>query len=327
MRFNQRTSVFASVLAVLAVSGTANASPSLDIRTPPVVQFGGPSGPAIDPTSTQGQWFLNNNGLEEVRPYEFHDNITGSGGGPNNSDAIYGRLLQVNFVPGTNVLAGYRIRASITNNTPNIQGNWARERNRHQEMIFQDNAPYVGTMFDVKLTSHWSDDGILGNFLPSAANIASSTPAPGGTGDANTIAVNYDSLGWYSYANTAPTGGGSYQVPAWDFGNIAVGQTVTRDLDFTMSTPFNLNAAQFGFIQQLLSTGQDLFINRTRDIKIGQYIQDDPIFFGITDTGAAYPFGGVNNPFGNVSVFHNVPSPGALALLGLGGLVAGRRRR
>ncbi|MDX2147025.1 MAG: hypothetical protein SFZ23_05835 [Planctomycetota bacterium] len=316
----------AAPCAVLAfAASTALASPSLRITTPPVVQLAGPSGPAIDPTSSQGQWFLNNNGLEEVRPNEFHDNIAGNGGGPNNSRAILGQLVSFATIPGTTLLTGYQIRASITNNTPNSSGAWERMRNRHQESVQQDQR-YIGDMFDVKLTTHFADDGILGNFTPGLADIPSSIPAPGGSGDANVYAVNHDQLAWYSFAPN-PAGGGSYQVPTWDFGTILVGQTVSRLLDFHTHAPIALSAADLANLNQLVASGTDLFINRTRDLKIGQYVQDDPVLLNITDTGIAYPNGGLQNPYGNVSVFHNIPAPGALVLGGVGSLLAARRRR
>jgi hypothetical protein len=330
--FTHRHAVLsASALALL--SGSAFASPALDIRVPPVIS-NFPSGPSFDPSSAQGQWFLPISGANpEVRTHELYDNIAGDGGGPNNYLAIRGRVI--NFLPGpAGTIGGYVIRASITNNTPSIQGPWAPGRNLHQENLFTGQ-PYVGTMYSVKLTTHWADDGILGNFQSGGPNLTSpGTPLP--TGEANTYAVNYDQLGWYSWApgspNTqpAPTGpgqpNGDFQVPTFDFGDIQVGQTVTRDLQFNFYNPVNLSQINTDIVN-----APDIFINRSRDLKIGAYFQADPVLNFITDPGTAYPFGGLPGSavavYGNVSVFFNVPTPGAGVLVGLGGVLALRRRR
>ncbi|MBY0455941.1 MAG: hypothetical protein K2V38_01240, partial [Gemmataceae bacterium] len=169
--FTRRRAVL-SAFALTLIAGTASASPALDIRVGPVNSTL-PAGPTFDPNATQGQWFLPVSGANpEVRTHEFYDNIAGSGGGPNNNLAIRGRVL--NFLPGpAGTIGGYTIRASITNNTPQVQGPWAPGRNLHKEDLFQTQIPYVGTMYDVKLTTHFADDGILGNFLPGGPNLTS----------------------------------------------------------------------------------------------------------------------------------------------------------
>ncbi len=322
--FTRRHAVLsASALALL--SGSALASPALDIRVGPVISAF-PAGPTFDPSSSQGQWFLPNSGANpEVRTHELYDNIAGDGGGPNNHLAIRGRVL--NFLPGpAGTIGGYVIRASITNNTPSIQGQWAPGRNMHNENLFTGQ-PYVGTMYNVKLTTHWADDGILGNFQPGGPNLPSpGSPVP--TGEANAYAVNYDQLGWYSHPFGSPNGAppGSFQVPTFDFGDIQIGQTVNRDLQFNFYTP-----VPAGAINTQIVSVPDIFIARSRDLKIGAYFQADPVLNFITDPGTAYPFGGLPGSagaeYGNVSVFFNVPTPGAGVLVGLGGVLALRRRR
>jgi hypothetical protein len=324
---NARLTTSIPLAALLALTGSTLASPALDIRVPPVAGNG--AGPGFDPNATQGQWFLRTNGLAEVRTHEFYDNIPGFGGGGLGSLAIQGQLLQL--IPGApGFVSGYVMRVRITNNTPQVGGGWLPGRNLHQEFLPAPSIPYIGKMFDVKLTTHWADDGIPGNFNPTFPNVPSINQAgvpPTSQGEANTYAVNYDQLGWYCYdPNTPGTPPGSFQVPTWDFGDIDVGQSATRDLTF-------------GFYQQLpaalfnasLFNIPDFLIGRTNDLKIGAYYQADPILNGIFDTGAPYPFGGLPGSmtaeYGNVSVFFNIPSPGALALLGLGGVLTTRRRR
>lgn len=328
MKTNLNTLTTRTLLAaagLLTLATAAVASPALNIQAPPVANG---NGPPFDPTGTQGQWFsrLTTAGttVYENRTHEFYDNIAGDGGGPNNALAIRGALLAI--IPGApGFAAGYTIRASITNNTPAIQGQWQAGRNMHQEFLPVPNNPYVGPMYDVKLTTHWADDGIQGNFNAGGPNLPSINPF-GPTGESNSYAINYDQLGWYSFPQgSAANPPGAFQVPTYDFGNILVGQTVTRDISFGFYNPVPINA-----ISTLLF-GQDLLIARTNDLKIGAYFQADPVLNGITDPGTAYPFGGlpgtVGAEYGNSSVFFNIPTPGAAALLGLGGLAAARRRR
>lgn len=323
-----RRAVTAAVVMLLGAAGAALASPALNIQAPPVVNG---VGPPFDPTGSMGQWFQRTTTagtvVQESRAYEFYDNIAGDGGGAPNHLAIRGGLLAI--IPGApGFAAGYTMRASITNNTPAVQGGFQSGRNMHQEFLPAPQPFYVGPMQDVKLTLHWADDGIMGNFNAGGANLPSpnSAPAPAAFGESNTYAINYDQLGWYSFpVGSAASPPGAFQVPTYDFGNIAVGQTVTRDISF-------------GFYQQipinLISTllvGQDLLIARSNDLKIGAYFQPDPVLNSIVDNGSAYPFGGLPGAMGfdlgNASVFFSIPTPGAAALMGLGALAAARRRR
>ena len=197
--------------------------------------------------------------------------------------------------------------ASITNDLGTEVGVPRLGTNRHEEQNVP--APYVGPMANTVLTIHWADDGIAGNFVPGGPNIGP---------ESNTFAVNHDELVWYSY----PTFG-AFQVPAWDFGFIGLGQIVVRTLDFGIYAPVPVSSINPP------STNADLLIARTNDLKIGQYFQSDPIMMGIIDPGTPYPIGGFlpsTNDFANSSVFF-IPTPGALALLLVGGAAAARRQR
>ncbi len=321
--------VFVSLTAFSVFAGLAHAAPSWDIRKPPVV---GPpnTGPVIDAPASQGQWFrprLPTGGLgePEVRSHEFYDNVrqgvTGAafGGGTASSAAIEGLFAGYTTAPG-GLATGYSIRATIRNDTGSELGVPEFGTNSHEEFRQGTSPEYVGTLFAAKLTTHWADDGVLGNFtLASPANFASPNAAQqGAPGESGTFAVGYDQLAWYSFTQT-----GAYQVPTWDFGDIPVGGSVTRTLTFSFYDVVPLTALP------QIPTGQDLFINRTTDLKIGKYFVADPVRSAIFDTGAPYPSGDISpgSLLGNVSVFHNVPAPGAAALLALGGLVGLRRRR
>lgn len=329
-----RTTIVAVAPALLlALAGLAQASPGLDVRSfpaGPILPGNAPAGPAIDPTTQSGQWFLNNNGLEDARTHEFHDNIDGSGGGPINHFAIDGRILNYTFNTSGQI-SGYAMNVRITNNTNAVNGAWAGAANMHGENRLVPWQNDVGTMHNVRFVAHWADDGTPGNFAPSSANVPSSNQpanAPVSPGTSNTFAKNYDALAWYSYTQgQAGTVGGSYQVPTWDFGDIALGATASRIINFSFYEP--LNPAQVPPVASLL--GHDLLIARSNDIKIAQYFQDDPVINSIFDSLTPYPPGGFNpafGPYGNSSVFYDqIPSPGTAALALMGGMLATRRRR
>lgn len=316
---------------VLALCGTSLASPGLDVRsvgTGPIVPGGALAGPPIDPSTQNGQWFLLNSGLEDYSTHEFHDNIDGFGGGPINQLAIEG--VFAGYTPGPNgLIGGYNMSVSITNNTPNVNGPWANGANMHGEDRLAPVQPYVGTLYNVRFSAHWADDGNPGNFVVGGANLPSSTPTTGSAspGTSNTIGLNYDSLAWYSYTAQNPGGPqGSYQVPTWDFGNIPVGQTVTRLLSFHFYDA--LNPTQV--VPPSTFLNQDLLIARTNDIKIASYFQDDPVLNGIFDRPIAYPpasFSPLTSGYGNSSVFFSIPTPGTAMLTLMCGLASLRRRR
>lgn len=332
---NRNTFAVVSAAALLAaLSGTSvQASPGLDIRSVgagPVTPGNAPAGPAIDPTTQNGQWFLNNNGLEDFRTHEFHDNIAGSGGGNPDHLAIRGSFA--GYTGGGGFVTGYQLSVSITNNTPNVNGPWASQPNLHGESRLVPSSTYSGTMYGVRFSSHWADDGNPNNFtnvFPSiGSNITAGAAASPGT--SNTIAMNYDSLAWYCYTNgQAGAVGGQYQVPTWDFGDIAVNQTVTRLLTFHF-----YNAVAATAVPPVSSfAGQDLLIARTNDLRIGSYFQDDPAMNGVFDRFFPYPPGSLNPAsltaqYANSSVFFStVPAPGTAAAIGLAGLAVSRRRR
>jgi len=307
------------LISVLVASGTfvalasvVHAAPAWDIRVPPVLGNG--AGPVIDPNATQGQWFLSPSlpgtvPTQSSRPYEFYDNTPGNGGGFAGHLAVQGNFagFQTGIdATGQTVVTGYAVVATITNDLGTGQGTARLGTNSHGENLRTPQG-YVGDMVSTMLTIHWADDGIFGNFNPGGPNVGP---------ESNTFAINNDSLGWYSFTST-----GGYQVPAWDFGTIALGASVTKTLAFGLYAPVPI-----GSINPIIA---DMLIARSNDLKIGQYFQSDPLLAGILDTGAAYPIGGfipTSNDFANSSVFF-IPTPGAAALLMFGAGVATRRRR
>ena len=153
-------------------------------------------------------------------------------------------------------------------------------------------------MNQVVLSTLFADDGIQGNF-------SSASPANVGP-ESNIFAIGYDKLAWYSYPST-----GTYQTPTWDFGNIAVGQSATRVLDFGLYT-----AEDVTDFANLINV--DIFSSKTNltNLKLGSYFS--PL---AADTGAI-------NQQSDVAVFFT-PEPGSLLLLApaLLGLGLARRRK
>ena len=331
---------------LIALTGTAFASPAFDIRTiangGPITPGFAPAGPPSDPAANNGQWFLMNNGLEDYRTHEFHDNIStfngqNWGGGPVGGFGSDHLAVQGTFAGYTTntsgFVTGYNLQVRITNNTPNVNGQAASMPNMHGEDRLTPWPTYAGTMYDVRFTAHWADDGNPFNFIQGGANTPSDNPPtsfPVSAGTSNTYATGYDAVAWYSYDSPPPGAApGSYQVPTWDFGTIAVGATATRLLNFAFYEPMNpaLLPAPGVFL------GHDLCTARSDDVKIGTYFQSDPIVNNFTDRYFPYPGGSFNpltSPFSNSSVFFSdvpVPAPGALAVLGLAGIAGSRRRR
>ena len=340
---NTRITSLISPALLLALTGAALASPAFDVRsvgTGPILPGNAPAGPGVDPTTQNGQWFLMNNGLEDFRTHEFHDNIStfngqNWGGGPVGGFGSDHLAVQGTFAGYTTntsgFVTGYNLQVRITNNTPNVAGQAASMPNSHGEDRLTPWPTYAGTMHDVRFTAHWADDGNPFNYIVGGPNTPSDNPPtsfPVSAGTSNTYASGYDALAWYSF--TAATPGnppGSYQVPTWDFGTIPVGATSTRLLSFSFYEAMNpaLLPAPAVF------AGLDLCTARSDDVKIGTYFQSDPVVNNFTDRYFPYPGGSFNpltSAFSNSSVFFSdVPAPGATLLLAVGGAVTATRRR
>jgi hypothetical protein len=332
-------------LCVASLVAGAGASVGIDVRD---ISGGGPiisqpapftPGPPSDPFAANGQWFrsIGTNGLpiDDFRTHEFHDNIAGSGGGPipgggGGNLAIQG--IFAGWIPGGPGVIGYSMNVSITNNNPAVIGPFAEQSSQHGERRI-GGQPYTGDMLGVRFVSHWASTFSPGQFQVGGPHVPSTITAGGAAnaGTSNTYAANNDATAWYCWTNLNPGGSGhpqgDYQVAAWDFGNISVGQTVTRTLTFMFYN--GLNASMLPTVPST-----DLLIARSNDIRVASFFQDDPVMWGITDTGTAYPNGSSpSNPilfpqgYGNSSVFFNIPTPGAASAAGLLMLAAIRRRR
>lgn len=301
------TAAVSAVLPAFAV-----AAPGLPVTKPPVGPVPSFTGPIQDPHALQGQWFTSGfgTGVESYRTHEFYDNVLGQGGGPASTNAIKG-VAQNLVLSGGNITA-FSILATITNDLPG-DGPWLEQQNSHGELR-TSTSPYPGDMFDVKLSASFAVSN--SSLLP-----------PGNVGPYHVIqpyihALNEDQLAWYCWTpNSQNVPQGNYYVPTWDFGNIPVGATATRVLNFAVDLPgLAPTDPRYVALVESEATGLDLLMNRTTSLKISDWLDTLAL-----DPGTPYPVPASLSS--DVSVFFSVPEPASLALLSLGGLALLRRRR
>jgi hypothetical protein len=313
-------SCFVSILAVGVFACAANAAPSRLITVPPVIKTGNPlTGPLFDPFATNGMWFQDANGVADVRTHEFYDNVPNDGGGPLGSRAIFGAVSALNWGgPGTPLL-GFTVTATITNDLP---GTGPGQPGRNSHLEFHAGGPsFQGTMFDVKMSADFAFPSLTTvppNVLAQiAANAAPYTNPSYGGQSAAILALNEDQTGWYCFNDQT----GGFYVPTWDFGNIAPGASASRTMNFQFGSASGLSPAHPLYPQLIawFTNGSDVLMNRTTDLKIGDWVDVLAL-----DTGAAYPIPAFRS--GNASVFFNVPEPSAAALLAMLPILTMRRR-
>lgn len=314
-----------SILA--ALTAVALAAPSLPITNPPVMP-GPPAGPPTDPVAMQGQWFRSlGSGAVTNRTHEFYDNVREYqglfwGGGVSGSAAIYGVVNSVQYNPLNSNIMAFTILATITNDTPGM-GPWRDGANSHGEALSTPNQ-YAGPLLQTKLTAEFACDP---NKLP-----PSPLTPPYWDQNPRIFAAGHDQLAWYCWSSGVQGQPGDYYVPTWDFGDIQPGQSVTRQLSFTVdgaglppsvvgSGDYRYAAIQGSYVGQM-----DIFFNRTTDLKIADWMETLLIDGGtpyadVPGTPLPPEWWNVETRSGNVSVFHNVvPEPGSLVLC-LGGAV------
>ncbi len=302
--------------AGFVLAATASAGVSLPVTKSPVASGGSPlTGPSEDLFALQGQWFkpTGNRTGNVPRSHEFYDNIAGHGGGAMGSNALRGTWDGWTF-NSQNRVNGFWLEVSISNDNNTTSGNWTEGSNSSNEFRV-DAQPYSGTMFDTLLTLEWVDDGVRNNWT-------------GGGSESTFFASDADYL-----ASITKNGTQSWSVPAWDFGHIEPGETVTKRIHIGMYNTF---------VPSVLippSPDYDLLMARSTGLKISDFFVKNPnvlnAFGGIPtgyDDGQAYPHllpGETDYPAysSNASVFHNIPAPGSLSLGVLAGFTLGRRRR
>ncbi len=280
----------------IAAPISLHAAPSLPITEPPVTSSA-MDGPPVDPWSINGQWFLDVDGTEEYRPYEFHDNIIDHGGGIAQHLAIEGVVVNVQYdaVGGTSIIK-FTVDATIFNDTSTAEGQESDASNSHSESRLTGAQRYIGTLVDTKLTAEFAIGDI--SLLPSQFTGPYREVHP------FIIADNEDQHAWYCWNDqeTQAVGGpGNYYVPTWDFGDIPTGQASTRTLVFSVDPPMDpsLSDPRYNVITNSMEFGEDIFANRTTSLKISTWIDDVAV-----DPGTDYPDEVLRSS--DVSVFHYI---------------------
>jgi dockerin type I repeat protein len=277
---------------------------SLDIRKPvfggevqPTPSYTGPQG--IDDHAEQGQWFFDlASGNTEVRTHEFYDPVheLPDGSYVDGSTAITGVVDQASILwsgaPYASDILGFEIDATVTNNTP-WPYEWADGSNSHNEAL-STRQQYEGTLWQAKLTADFAiDPGIL----PSG-NYPYRDLAP------HIVGNNHTQLAYYCWTEGNPDSEkqefGTFQVPTWDLGDIAQGQSTTVRMKFSVDGPGINNTDPRYFV---ITQGQDVFLNRETSLKVSTWVDDIAL-----DTGQPFP---QEPPLrsSDVSVFHNAEPP------------------
>jgi len=293
-----KTKIFRSMLFIaaffIATSTVLQAAPSLPITKPPVTP-NNLTGPNPDPTSINGQWFLNADG-EEFRTHEFYDNMSGFGGGNKQNLAIEGYVVAVTTNAAGEITA-FDINATIWNDTASSVGSWPDGSNSHGESL-STQSNYVGTLADTKLTAEFAiaDPSLLPNAFGYPAT-------PYRDAFPYITAENEDQRAWYCWNELDPPNGqehGNYYVPTWDFGDIYINQSATRTLNFSVNPAMPLGDPRHSVIMGSYNSGHEVLANRTTSLKISTWIDD----IGRDFPG---PEGMLRNS--DVSVFHDEEEP------------------
>ena len=321
--------VFLASFVTLVVAAPSLPITKLPLTNPPIGPNPSWTGPLVDPHAIQGQWFLDltpqqGTPPEQYRTHEFYDNVPGYGGGTSSYFAIKGVATNVVYAgPYPAPILSFDIVATITNDTPGF-GPMNFFPNAHGETRLTSEQ-YEGTLYDAKLTAEFA--------------IANNAPVPGTSQPPyyQTVpmirAWNHDQLAWYCWtpgSNPDPQLDGNYYVPAWDFGDIPVGQSVSRTLNFTVDggglLPSDL---RYGAIRASELSGYDLFYNRTTDLKIAEWINTILVDGGTPYANDPLAPDWIDSTSGDVSVFHNVPEPATWIMIlcvGVAAMFARNRR-
>jgi len=258
----------------------------------------------------RAQWFkdASTNVVDDAH-YEFYDNAYSGGfpdypwGGQAGSAAVSGYVTDIQYTPNRNII-GFTVRADITNDTYTCM--WVMNGTSGMNYYGQS-APEIPfnlecAMYDVRLTLDFADAGL--------------SPSPYG----QVYAVGYDELAWYHpYMQSEPPQANppyaDYSVPTFRFGNLAPGQSASRSMTFGLWAPLPpkldpLDPSSdpnptYALLEDSKDHQLDIFANRTRSLKIGQYVSS--LF---QDDGSSWP--GIDYLSSDVSVFFDSsPSCGA----------------
>ena len=233
------------IIAIAAVAATAaQAATLLDIRTMPagpVTPGGGPAGPPQDPMTQQGQWFADYaTGGVSARPYEFYDNVLGSGGGFMNHLAIQGVVTNITFGIGPNPpITAFDVQATVTNDLPEI-GPWNAGQNFHGEQLFTGMSIAPTTLYAARLTAEFA--------ITDTANLPALWVMPYMDRQPYIVAANENAAAWYCWTPGTGQQDGFYYVPTWDLGDIPLGQSSSVMMQFTVPAGLPITDSRYGVL-------------------------------------------------------------------------------
>ena len=298
-------------VVALGMMQTGWAAVALDVTKPPVM--GPNTGPPLDPPAMLGQWFTGG-GTQSPRPYEFYDNQVGFGGGFASTLAINGIVTSITYSTGAgSSITAFQVAASITNDTLSPVTPWHPGNNSHGE-IPGPAIPYQGTMFATMLTIEFALTDLGNQPIPWIPPYTQMLP--------EIYATNETHAAWYCYEAIDPNTPGGYYVPAWDYGTILPGQTVTQLLDFVVNGGMNPGDPRYNpLVASFTDQVSDILMNRTTSLKISDWV--DGIW---VDNGFPYPNEDQALKNSNASVFF-IPEAGVSGLLCLTCFLLLRRRR
>ncbi len=221
---------------------------------------------------------------------EFHDNVGyGDGtypwGGIAGWHAVKAVVTDVLMDP-TEAITSFTVRASVTNDlydwTTKMTG--TDGTNDHDQSAGYIVGQKSEHMRNVRLATSFADDGQLGN-LPD-------TPPFGQ--EANIYGIDHEWLGWFCHHWGELPPLGNYWVPAWEFtGSSAVtcsggtpdvilpGETHSRYMMFGCHRPIRAGEPEYDAIMLSYVEGVELFINRTKSLKVSNYTDQLSIDFGV----------------------------------------------
>ena len=282
-------------LAGMLWASLAAAGPSLPVTKPPVQSTALLTGPMVDPSAIQGQWFKDGIGAESVRSNEFHDNVAG---GPAGANAITGYVDSITYAggPGTPITA-FTIQATIFNDA-SLDASWGPGSNRHGETLDYQESPYVGPLVNAQLATEFA--------VADLAKLPTVFTGPYRDRQPYIVAVNEDRWAWYCWNPEDPdqehNPKGDYYVPAWDFGTIQIGQSASRKLSFVVPAGLPIGDSRYAPIVSSFLTTNDVLMNRTLSLKISTWIDEIALDIGIQQDEPPLRLS-------DVSVFHNKGEP------------------
>ena len=261
--------------AVVSLGGPAQPLNSLVFsnQVPPVM-----AGPPQDPQSMGGQWFEEVHSLEtDARPWEFHDHTA-----PTN--AISGRVIAVAWVvpgggppvPGMAYdLTGFDVEVTISNDLPAVVP-LLGSSNSHGEVQATNAVNYGGIMFDTRISAEFAISDVL--HLPPLGTPYYQDPS----GSYYIQAENETHRAWYCWSPAAPPENGpigNFNIPTWEIGDIAPGESRTILMSFSIvdsagnPTKMLFTDMRAGAIRASYWYGWDMCYNRYPSLKCSDWLE------------------------------------------------------